>query len=111
MSSSLATTVARHRQPHFKRSSAWEAAGNQRNTSRFVGAETSTARYSGLLKQPDNEKSACIDPPAHRHLLQSEALARGVGHSEVYGDTCRHPGGILFSCAHQFHETPPCRDR
>jgi hypothetical protein len=55
MSSSFGSIVAKHRQPPFRRSWVWEPPGNQRSTSKFAEAETSTARYSGLLKQPDNE--------------------------------------------------------
>ena len=35
-----------------------EPLANQRSTSRFAEEETSTPTYSGLLKQPDNQKSA-----------------------------------------------------
>ena len=58
MSSSFGTTVERHLQPHFRLCWVLELLENQRNTSRFGEPETLTTTYSGLLKQPDNQKSA-----------------------------------------------------
>ena len=58
MNSSFGTTVARHRRPHFRHCLASEPLADQLCTSRFGEREISTAIYWGLLKQPDNQKTA-----------------------------------------------------
>ena len=58
MSSSFDTTVERYLQPHFRLYWVLELLGNQRHMSRFGEPETLTTTYSGVLKQPDNEKSS-----------------------------------------------------
>src|ERR1700682_2916477 len=62
MSSSFGTTVARHRRPRFRHSLVWEPAADQRYTNRFGERGISTPTCWGLLKQPDNQKTASIKP-------------------------------------------------
>src|SRR5271157_535741 len=58
MNSSFGTTVARHRRPHFGHCLASGPLADQLCTSKFGEREILTAIYWGLLKQPDNQKSA-----------------------------------------------------
>src|SRR5215469_2831485 len=63
MSSSSGTIAARRQRPLSRRSLALELAASQPTTSRSAEREISTTTGWGLLKQPDNQKTASSIAP------------------------------------------------
>src|SRR5438067_7920129 len=60
MNSSVGTTVASRRRPHFRHSLASGPLTDQLCTSRFGERGISTPTCWGLLKQPDNQKRCSV---------------------------------------------------